>query len=102
MIARLKICRNEQKQSACRQPEHAGVGAAHSPHGVLQIDKQCGGPTALVKALVVRLGVGGCSKVGPRARMLPETTDRITGPLILTSRHSSNSRVPASTVTMKA
>lgn len=60
------------------------------------------GPAAVVKTLVVRLGVGGRSKVGPRARMLPETTDRITGPFILTSRHSSNSSLPASTVTMRA
>lgn len=98
-------CRSEQKLSIYsidRQPEHAEVGASVSPHGALQIDKQCSGPTAVVKTLVVRLSVGGSSKVGPRARMLPETTDRITGPFILTSRHSSNSSLPASTVTMKA
>jgi hypothetical protein len=72
------------------------------PLRVLQVDKQCSGPTAAVKTLVVRLGIGESNKVGPRARMLPETTDRITGPFILTSRHSSNSSLPASSITLRA
>jgi hypothetical protein len=50
----------------------------HSPSRMVQVDEQCVGSTAVVKTLVVRLGVVGSNKVGPRACMLPEPTDRIT------------------------
>lgn len=64
-------CRSGQKlpvfYSTCidSEPERAGVRAGASSHRVLQIDKQCSSPTAVVKALVVRLSVGGAARLVP-------------------------------------